>query len=717
MTTEQQKYPQPQPLSWLAEQHLNLRIKPIDRCLHAAVLNQKAIASSLQRPDITHICISDEQVFYLLECIHRNALCNHQQAAGRVLTETEQASEMRLREQANKLGYQLPIDLMQQELALSGFETDVVLLCMTSEINTAYERIFAYIMDDMNRSMPCVELACRVLSSDQDNYYQDRHSLGPVGRLQRYGLLDSQTGDKRGLRQELKLAFGVFERLTRATRTWRDRYYDPDELIFSHESQMDHLPQKREIKAIADALANGDLSIVGLWGGVQTGVMDAVSMLASHTGKNIRRMPVDKANIGDALEIARQLNAIMWLDTDMIHESVDRDYRQVFMHHMLNSKVPIIMTGIQAWRPTVMLASRNYAELSLQLPCTALRRVLWKQYLPELDQDYVDDVAARYRFSSQEVSAVFRTAKCSSLLDDEANGLSKQRLVNSCVLVSRQYGSRLAQPIVPKRGPDDLILPESLHEQVMEVARFYRALSVVDDDWGFARISTGGGGIKVLFTGDSGTGKTLAAEVIAKQIGLPMLKVDVAQLISKWVGETEKNIEEVFKEAESSNTVLFFDEADTLFGKRGEISKGSDRYANLEVGYLLQRLEQYSGLAILASNLKDEIDKAFIRRFHIMLHFPRPQKDERLRLWKMSFPQSAPLDPAVNLDALVNLDMTGASIVNATHTAALLAADEGSQEIRFEHITEGIARQFQREARVMGAIDMFQAHSQIARVT
>jgi len=184
-------------------------------------------------------------------------------------------------------------------------------------------------------------------------------------------------------------------------------------------------------------------------------------------------------------------------------------------------------------------------------------------------------------------------------------------------------------------------------------------------------------------------------------LGLGLMKVDLSQLVSKWVGETEKNLECAFREAEDSHAVLFFDEADTLCGKRGEIRNGSDRYANLEVGFLLQRLEQYSGLAVLATNLSDEMDQAFIRRFQVVLHFPRPREAERLRLWRIAFPASAPLDPDINFNALVKLDMTGASIASAARTAAFLAADEQSDHICERHVQEGIRRQYQTEARLL----------------
>jgi SpoVK/Ycf46/Vps4 family AAA+-type ATPase len=244
------------------------------------------------------------------------------------------------------------------------------------------------------------------------------------------------------------------------------------------------------------------------------------------------------------------------------------------------------------------------------------------------------------------------------------------------------------------------VLPDAVRNQVIEIPRFYRALSRVNEGWGFGRRMSGGG-LKALFTGESGTGKTLAAEVIAHELDLPLLKVDLAQLVSKWVGETEKNLDAAFREAEACHAILFFDEADTLFGKRGEIQQGSDRYANLETGFLLQRLEQFSGLAVLASNLRDEIDPAFIRRFHVLLHFPRPQLAERIRLWAKAFPPEAPLHPGVDLTTLAAIDLTGAGIVAAGHTAALLAVDAGSATIGREHLAAAIQRQFHREARIL----------------
>jgi SpoVK/Ycf46/Vps4 family AAA+-type ATPase len=178
-------------------------------------------------------------------------------------------------------------------------------------------------------------------------------------------------------------------------------------------------------------------------------------------------------------------------------------------------------------------------------------------------------------------------------------------------------------------------------------------------------------------------------------------------VVSKWVGETEKNMEEVFRQAEESHAVLLFDEADALFGKRGDVRHGTDRYANLEVGYLLQRLEASDSLVILTSNLRENIDPAFTRRFHFVVHFPRPGAPERQRLWQLAFPAEAPMAADVDLDVLSRLDMTGAGITSAARTAALTAADAATTgpaitpTISMRHVIRGIARQYQREARLL----------------
>src|SRR5437763_13191210 len=196
-------------------------------------------------------------------------------------------------------------------------------------------------------------------------------------------------------------------------------------------------------------------------------------------------------------------------------------------------------------------------------------------------------------------------------------------------------------------------------------------------DWGYERTVARTQGIKVLFAGESGTGKTMAAQVLSSELGLDLFRVDLATVVSKYIGETEKNLEKIFGAADGSNAILFFDEADALFGKRSEVSDSHDRYANIEVAYLLQRMELYPGAAILATNFKRNIDDAFIRRLDFVVDFPFPEVDDRKKIWQLVLPNAAPVADDIDLDFLATqFKLSGGSIRNCSLAAAFRAADE-----------------------------------------
>lgn len=438
--------------------------------------------------------------------------------------------------------------------------------------------------------------------------------------------------------------------------------------------------------------------------------------IASAAGRPLRRwVPIEtwrqhldqERQLSEGLQIAAALDAVLWVPTDALHEPGSELLSQTVADCLATSQVPIILTGVQPWRPTTLLEARLYAELELDVLSYAARKAMWQRVLPEVSEEQLGSIATRFRMSGSEVRAAAQVARTQAQIATNSHIVPVEaQLEAACTTVTRQHSAHFAMVVKPKRGPEDLILPPSLHRQVLEVAQFFRAWPRVAEEWGFGRAVTGEGGIKALFSGDSGTGKTLAAEVIAGVLHMPLLKIDLGRVVSKWVGETEKHLETAFREAEESHAVLFFDEADALFGKRGEVQHGTDRYANLEVSFLLQRLEDHYGLVILASNLKENIDAAFSRRFQIVIHFPRPEPVERRRIWELAFPQTAPVDTGIDFEALAHLDLTGAGIVGAARTAALLAADEASATITITHIVRAIARQYHREARILTASEL-----------
>jgi SpoVK/Ycf46/Vps4 family AAA+-type ATPase len=256
--------------------------------------------------------------------------------------------------------------------------------------------------------------------------------------------------------------------------------------------------------------------------------------------------------------------------------------------------------------------------------------------------------------------------------------------------------------VTPRRGWDDLILPADQKQQLSELAARYRQRGRVYDMWGFQPIPSGG--IVALFSGASGTGKTLAAEVIAGELGLDLYKVDLSAVVSKYIGETEKNLGRIFEAAAAGDLVLFFDEADALFGKRSEVSDAHDRYANIEVAYLLQRLETYDGLVVMATNLQRNIDQAFLRRISLAVDFALPDETQRRAIWLRSFPAAAPVED-LDVDFLArNFKVTGGVIRNAALTAAFLGAEEGDV-ISMEHIAIALKREFQKLGRLRTEIE------------
>ncbi|HET9058983.1 MAG TPA: ATP-binding protein, partial [Acidimicrobiales bacterium] len=262
--------------------------------------------------------------------------------------------------------------------------------------------------------------------------------------------------------------------------------------------------------------------------------------------------------------------------------------------------------------------------------------------------------------------------------------------------------SALAPRIRPARTWEDLVLDEERTERLREIVARSLHKHTVFGEWGFQPAPSSG--VVALFSGPSGTGKTLAAEIIAGELGIDLYKIDLSALVSKWVGETEKNLSAVFAAAEASNVALFFDEADAIFGKRSEVSDAHDRYANIEVAYLLQRLERYEGVVIMATNLATNIDPAFLRRIHVSIDFPMPEEAERERIWARSLPAGAPAS-GLDLALLAKLfKFSGGSIRNVALTAGFIAADAGTP-INMACVVEAVQREMRKLGRLVTAAD------------
>ena len=327
-------------------------------------------------------------------------------------------------------------------------------------------------------------------------------------------------------------------------------------------------------------------------------------------------------------------------------------------------------------RPMVThtIPSLNYEE----------RKQLWQDYLGSVASELngqLERIAGQFHLNVNGIQTASQQMLATST--NQPDDWSQQ-LWSICRMQARPRLQDLAQYIQPKASWDDLVLPEGLQDILQEMAAHLRQRVKVQEEWGFRKKNSRGLGLSALFAGGSGTGKTMAAEVLGQELQLDVFRIDLSAVTSKYIGETEKNLQRIFDAAEVGGTILLFDEADAMFGKRTEVKDSRDRYANIEVSYLLQRMEAYQGLAILTTNLKDSIDQAFLRRIPFVLNFPFPSKEARAEIWRRVFPKQTPTKD-LNYERLAQLNVTGGNIRSIALNSAVLAAD-ANEPVRMEHI-------------------------------
>ncbi len=678
-----------------AAEQLNMWLRALNRTIAAAVELQNARAHELKGGMGPAAGISPRHADLLLTQVEAIVDGRETTLPPLALDDNELGEEKRL-VVANRPA--LPLERLQREAGLTPFELAALLIIVAPQISSTYERLYGYLADDLTRLAPSIELILRLTHDGAIDSATRRRMLGPGAKLRRLGLViaaDPLAGD---LRTVLEPAIGVADWLLGAAST-------PPVLLTDRQLLRPAIPRSslNSLTPAARCLKENDNALVGMWGPNPGCHDDSVIALAAEAGFGVYHCTASADDQDWAVTLRREAaaaagcNALLWIETKQLigNGRGDKPARQL-------ARLPqrMVLTGRTPWRPIELVGSRPYAEADFSQ--TPYDEDKWRPSLHGQAEHQLAALAARYRFGWRERQAAIRIATVD--VRNRTNGTVPE-FGRSLDRASRMVAAPPAGPTVivhqPERTLEDLILPASLHDQIREIGTLVSHAGRVDAEWGFGRLVGSHGTMKVLMTGDPGTGKTLAAEAIAESAGLQLLKADLSQIVSKWVGETEKNLDVAFDHAEQSHSVLFFDEADALFGKRGEVRHGTDRYANLEVSYLLQRLETFEGrLVILASNLRDEIDQAFIRRFQVALHFPRPAPAERLRLWQLAFAR-APLDPEVELEEFASFDMTGGSIAMAARLAALLTASGGNPRIGRAQLLDAVDRQFRKEARLM----------------
>ena len=373
-------------------------------------------------------------------------------------------------------------------------------------------------------------------------------------------------------------------------------------------------------------------------------------------------------------------------------------------------------TGNEGWR--TVAGSRRVIEVRCDEESYEDRVGCWRDAARrdaiDVSEGELRTLAGRFRLTGGQVRRAFALARDLAVLAGDGEGPTTSRLAQAARMGSDQTLGKLASKVECKHGWDDLVLPALTLHRLRDLAAAIQHRFMVYDEWGFGARVTAGSGIRALFAGGSGTGKTMAAGVIARELGLDLYRVDLSGVVSKYIGETEKNLDRIFNAARTANAVLFLDEAESLVGKRSEVKDSHDRYSNIEVAYLLQKLEDHDGIVVLATNLKQHMDAAFHRRLQYMIDFPRPDSAERERIWRGMFPRRAPVSADVDFRFLAKeFDLTGGEIRNVVLDAAFLAAGDGGV-IGMRAIVEALARQLAKEGKTPTGVEFRQYQGLVA---
>jgi hypothetical protein len=414
-----------------------------------------------------------------------------------------------------------------------------------------------------------------------------------------------------------------------------------------------------------------------------------------------------------ALREARMCGAMLYISG--IDECEGAVQRQQLVEGLARFRGTAILAGKRA-QDFLQSSAIAAALIDFETPQYSTRAALWRASLKGFSQTVepttVETLARRFKLTAENITqavvsatmaAQWRKASNGTQGDGDSEGTRQSVYLEELAAAARgQCGQELAllsRKIDSRYRWDDIVLPPDQMEQLREIYSQAENRHVVYGEWGFEKKLSLGKGLNVLFCGPPGTGKTMAAEVIARELQLDLYRIDLSQIVSKYIGETEKNLNRIFNVAESSNGILFFDEADALFGKRSEVRDSHDRYANIEISYLLQKMEEYSGVSILATNLRQNLDDAFVRRLQFIVEFPFPDEEYRRQIWENVFPKETPLAEDVDFAELAHdVRLAGGSIKNMALAASFYAAAAGDS-VRMEHLIHAVHREHQKLGR------------------
>lgn len=611
-------------------------------------------------------------------------------------------------------GVQLRLRHMEAVFRLDAFERDVFMIAMAPLLDLRYERLFGYLQDDVTRKRPTVNLVLNLLCPPGTERYAKLKYFQDYARLFKNQLIHKarESYEKEGL---LNRPLGVEE----PVYAWLLDQYQPSPSIASFLRRVE-TGQGVEAWAIPDELWEAlgaigkDRPAVVFTGVDESRKHSALSAIATELKKPVFCLDFNKRGEDEGvtranlLELMRdcRLNdaipAVLGWDTCL----EDDRMAQLILEKILAYPETVILSGVKSWVPSGIHRERNIAWFDFPIPDYRKRLGFWTFFVNNTqisDQKEFQSLAGQFLLTSGQIRDAVASAR------DDAAQRGEHLSLEALFAAAREHSNPrlagLARKIRTEFGWEDLVLPEDSLELLKEILNTVKSRPLVLDEWGVGQKLAPNRGVTVLFAGPPGTGKTMSAGILSRELGLDLYKIDLSTVVSKYIGETEKNLERIFVEAETSNSILFFDEADALFGKRSEVKDAHDRYANIEISFLLQRMEAYNGVTILATNMRANLDEAFTRRLQFAVDFPFPDEPYRLQIWKTIFPPGIPRGEDINFELLARrFRLAGGNIRNIIVNAAYLAAADGGV-VHMSHILHGTRRELQKMGRLTTETD------------
>jgi hypothetical protein len=585
------------------------------------------------------------------------------------------------------------LEALTSAFGLSAFESDLLLLCAGVELDAGFARLCAAAQRDQRR---CATFGLALAALPHPHW----SAFSPAAPLRYWRLIELTPGETL-IGSALRIDERVLHYLT-GVDAFDDRLAGFEEFPPGHD-----LPDSQA--ALAEtaarawqlAMASGSpLPVVQLFGAdaaTRRAIFGRAAMLSGLKPRVVRAgmLPQNVIELDNLVRLWRRETRLaagaLLLECDDDAGDAESGGQRSIVAQVAELMSGAVIIAAPYRRDSI---GRPMINLPVTMPTAAEQCALWRAALrgsPLQSESWIAALVDQFQLSPRAIQAAANQALATFDAAASAPDRVPAALWDACRAQTRPRLTNLTQQVDAAAGWNDLVLPEPQLALLRDIVIQVRHRSAVHEGWGFSGKGARGLGISALFAGPSGTGKTMAGEVLARELRLDLYRVDLSQVVSKYIGETEKNLRQIFDAAEHGSAILLFDEADALFGKRSDVKDSHDRYANIEVSYLLQRMEAYRGLAVLTTNLRGAIDTAFLRRIRFVVQFPFPDAIQRERIWNNIFPNATPTE-GLRPELLARLNVSGGSIRNIALGGAFLAAAEG-QPVRMAHLLQAASNE------------------------